>query len=80
MNEGSIGKWIANEGAKIKDGNIIATIDTDKASVDFEVTENFILVKKLYKEGEKLQVGQVIAIAAEDEDEYKKLKDRDFSE
>jgi len=69
METGSIGKWNIFPGSKVKPGNSIASIETDKTAVDFESTDSFILVKALYPEGQSVTVGHVIAIAAEDQEE-----------
>jgi len=73
METGKIGEWRIKEGQKVKESNIIATIETDKTTVDFETVDNFILVKRLYENGSTLKVGDVIGIAAEDESEYQEL-------
>jgi len=51
-------------------GNIIASIETDKAAVDFESTDEFKIVQILYPEGTSdLEVNTVIAIGADDDEE-----------
>jgi len=47
MEVGTIALWNAKEGDAIKPGQIIASIETDKAAVDFESTDDFIMVKHI---------------------------------
>ncbi|HKC68798.1 MAG TPA: biotin/lipoyl-containing protein, partial [Bacteroidia bacterium] len=60
--EATIIKWVKNEGDKIKIDETVLEIATDK--VDSEIPSSFegVLVKKLFKEGDVVQVGTAIAI------------------
>jgi len=81
METGAIAAWIAKEGTEVNPGDIIASIETDKAAVDFESTDNFIIVKHLYPEGTGgLNVNDMIALAAEDEDEVAEVKAMDVAQ
>jgi len=81
MEVGTIALWNAKEGDAIKPGQIIASIETDKAAVDFESTDDFIMVKHIYPEGSSnLPVNCVIALAAEDEDEIEEVKKMDIEQ
>jgi len=64
--EATIIKWVKNEGDKIKIDETVLEIATDK--VDSEIPSSFegILVKKLFKEGDVVQVGTVIAHISSD--------------
>jgi 2-oxoglutarate dehydrogenase E2 component (dihydrolipoamide succinyltransferase) len=64
--EATIIKWVKNEGDKIKIDETVLEIATDK--VDSEIPSSFegILVKKLFKEGDVVQVGTVIALISSD--------------
>ena len=53
MEEGTIVKWFFNKGDKIKEGDIIAEIETDKAIMELEATEEGIINDILFLEGEK---------------------------
>lgn len=67
METGNLAKWRKKEGEKIKPGDIIAEIETDKATVDFEATDEGYLAKILIPEGTKdLPVGKLIGIMVEE--------------
>lgn len=53
MEKGNIAKWLKKEGDSIKPGDILAQIETDKATVDFEMQEEGFIAKLLYPEGSK---------------------------
>lgn len=74
--QGNIAKWLKKEGDQIKPGDILASIETDKASVDFEMQEEGYIAKLLYPEGTKdVKLGQVIAIVVDSADDVSKFKD-----
>src|SRR6201997_2630962 len=64
--EATIIKWLKNEGDKIKIDETVLEIATDK--VDSEIPSPFegVLVKKLFKEGDVVQVGKAIAVISSD--------------
>ena len=70
MEEGTLASWLKQEGDEITSGDIIAEIETDKATMEFEAVDEGTLAKILIPEGtENVKVGTVIAIlAGEDED------------
>ncbi|MEP2736356.1 MAG: pyruvate dehydrogenase complex E1 component subunit beta [Erythrobacter sp.] len=62
MEEGTLAKWLKAEGDEIAPGDIIAEIETDKATMEFEAIDDGILGKILIAEGtENVAVGTVIA-------------------
>ena len=62
MEEGTIAKWFVKEGDKIQSGDIIAEIETDKATMEFEAVEEGKIVQLLVAEGtENVQVNSPIA-------------------
>ena len=61
MTEGTIVKWLKNEGDEVKRGEVIAEIETDKATVEMEADANGVLRKILVQEGVMVPVGQAIA-------------------
>ena len=62
MEEGTIAKWFVEEGDKIRSGDIIAEIETDKATMEFEAVEEGKVVQLLVAEGtENVQVNSPIA-------------------
>ncbi|OBX20277.1 pyruvate dehydrogenase complex E1 component subunit beta [Erythrobacter sp. QSSC1-22B] len=70
MEEGTLAKWLKQEGDAIQPGDIIAEIETDKATMEFEAIDEGTLGKILIAEGtENVPVGTVIAmLAGEGED------------
>ncbi|MBO80185.1 pyruvate dehydrogenase complex E1 component subunit beta [Citromicrobium bathyomarinum] len=67
MEEGTLAKWLKSEGEKIEIGDIIAEIETDKATMEFEAVDEGTLAKILVDEGtEGVQVGAVIAMMADE--------------
>eukprot|EP01120_Amphizonella_sp_Union-15-10_P011657 TRINITY_DN4997_c0_g6_i1.p1 TRINITY_DN4997_c0_g6~~TRINITY_DN4997_c0_g6_i1.p1 ORF type:complete len:670 (-),score=189.19 TRINITY_DN4997_c0_g6_i1:113-2041(-) len=75
MERGNIVSWNKKEGDRIEPGQIIATIETDKATVDFEATDEAYLAKILFPGGSKdIPVGETIAITVEDQGSVEKFK------
>jgi pyruvate dehydrogenase E2 component (dihydrolipoamide acetyltransferase) len=69
MTEGTLVKWLKNEGDSVERGEIIAEIETDKANVEIEAFESGVFRKALAQEGDVIEVGGLIGvIAAADED------------
>jgi pyruvate dehydrogenase E2 component (dihydrolipoamide acetyltransferase) len=64
MSEGTVVKWLKKEGDKVKSGDIIAEIETDKANMEMEAFESGTLAHQVAREGEKVKVGQPIAVLA----------------
>ncbi|MEO1731565.1 MAG: pyruvate dehydrogenase complex E1 component subunit beta [Pseudomonadota bacterium] len=63
MEEGTLAKWLKAEGDTIEPGDIIAEIETDKATMEFEAIDEGVLSKILIAEGtENVAVGTVIAM------------------
>lgn len=66
MEKGNIKSWNKKVGDKVKPGDALCGIETDKAVVDFEMQEEGYIAKILYPEGAKdVKLGQVIAIIVE---------------
>src|SRR5690349_18510568 len=70
MEEGTLAKWLVKEGDKVAAGDILAEIETDKATMEFEAVDEGTISQILVAEGtDEVKVGAVIAImAAEGED------------
>ena len=70
MEEGTLAKWLVKEGDTVKSGDLLAEIETDKATMEFEAVDEGTVAKILVAEGtDGVKVGTVIAlIAGEDED------------
>ena len=69
MKEGTLIRWLKNEGDEVKRGETIAEIETDKANIEIEAFEGGVFIKTLAQPGDIVAVGQVIAlVGAADED------------
>ena len=68
MTEGTIVKWLKNEGDKVSKGDKLAEIETDKTVVEMESYNEGILKKILVKEGTKIGVGKTIAYIGDPND------------
>ncbi len=65
MEEGTLAKWLVKEGDEVKSGDILAEIETDKATMEFEAVDEGTVAKILVPEGsEGVKVGAPIAILA----------------
>ena len=62
MSEGVIAKWNVKEGDVVKTGDIIAEVETDKATMDVEVFDGGTILKIIAKEGEAVPLGGLMAI------------------
>src|SRR5439155_16111907 len=62
MEEGTIARWLKKPGDEIKKGDILAEIETDKATMDLEAYEAGTLQQILVKEGETVPIGQPVAL------------------
>ena len=68
MTSGTLAKWLVKEGDNVKSGDIIAEIETDKATMELESIDDGIVNKILFKEGEQnIEVGTVIAKIGDDD-------------
>ena len=61
MEEGTVLKWLVEEGAEIKRGQEIAEIETDKANMTYEADAEGTLIEIVAKEGDTVAIGDVIA-------------------
>ena len=67
MEEGTLAKWLVKEGDTVSSGDLLAEIETDKATMEFEAVDEGKIAKILVSEGsEGVKVGTVIAIIAEE--------------
>jgi pyruvate dehydrogenase E2 component (dihydrolipoamide acetyltransferase) len=65
MAEGTLVRWVIQEGSEVNKGDILAEIETDKATVEVESTHSGVVHKHLVKEGDIVPVGDPIAIVGE---------------
>jgi len=75
MTEGVIAKWHKKVGDKVSSGDLIAEVETDKATMDFESYQEGTLLYIGPKEGEAVPVDAVIAVLGEEGEDYKGLLD-----
>jgi len=67
MEKGTLAKWLVKEGDTVESGDVIAEIETDKATMEVEAVDEGTIAKILVEEGaEDVPVGQVIAILVEE--------------
>ncbi|KAJ9108090.1 hypothetical protein QFC19_002555 [Naganishia cerealis] len=75
MTEGGIAHWKKNEGETFTAGDVLLEIETDKATIDVEAQDDGVMGKILVQAGEnKVPVGQVIAILAEEGDDLASIE------
>ena len=75
MKEGNLAKWVKKEGDKIKAGDVIAEIETDKATMEVEAVDEGILGKILVAEGtDNVAVNSVIALLLDAKEDKKALE------
>lgn len=73
MEKGTIIKWNVKEGQEVSSGQPVADIETDKATMEMQVYDDGVLAKILVSEGEQVDVGTVIALVAEDDEDPKEV-------
>ena len=67
MEEGTLAKWLVKEGDTVKSGDIMAEIETDKATMEFEAVDEGVIAKIMIAEGtDGVKVGTPIALLAEE--------------
>jgi len=72
MEKGNLAKWLKKEGDKVKSGDVIAEIETDKATMEVEAVDEGTLAKILVPEGtQDVPVNNVIAVLAGDGEDVK---------
>ncbi len=64
MEEGRLVKWHKNEGDPIKNGDVLADVETDKAVMELAARGDGVLRKRLIAEGDTVPVGQLVAVIA----------------
>ncbi len=73
MEEGVIAKWNVKEGDKIEAGDIIAEVETDKATMDVEAFDSGTLLKIIPGEGDAVPLGGLIAVIGEEGEDISAL-------
>jgi 2-oxoglutarate dehydrogenase E2 component (dihydrolipoamide succinyltransferase) len=62
IQEVQIGQWLKHEGDRVKQDETLVELDTDKASMELPAPADGVLTKIVKRDGDKVQVGQVIAV------------------
>jgi pyruvate dehydrogenase E2 component (dihydrolipoamide acetyltransferase) len=75
MTEGVLAKWHKKVGDKVKSGDVLAEIETDKATMDFESYQDGTLLYIGVEEGNAVPVDAVIAVLGKEGEDYKALLD-----
>lgn len=74
MEEGTLAKWLVKEGDEVKSGDLIAEIETDKATMEVEAVDEGVIGKILVSEGqESIKVNQPIAVLLEKDESLSDL-------
>jgi len=72
MEKGNLAKWLKKEGDPIKTGDVIAEIETDKATMEYEAVDDGVMAKIVVPEGtEDVPVNQLIAVMAQEGEDVK---------
>jgi pyruvate dehydrogenase E2 component (dihydrolipoamide acetyltransferase) len=75
MEEGTLAKWLVKVGDKVSSGDIMAEIETDKATMEFEAVDEGVIASIAVEEGaEGVKVGTVIATLAEEGEDLDEAK------
>src|SRR6058998_4409011 len=72
MEKGNLAKWLKKEGDAVKAGDVIAEIETDKATMEYESIDDGVLAKIVVPEGSQdVPVNQLIAILSQEGEDPK---------
>ena len=81
MSEGKIIKWLKKVGDEVDAGDVICEIETDKATLDFEVQEQGYVAKFLVDEGQgNVKVGSPLVVLVDNEDDVKAFENFSIDE
>ena len=73
MAEGKVLQWMKKEGDRVQGGDVLASIETDKAEIELEAFGSGVLRKVLVGEGQSVPVGHIIAVIAEPDEDISQL-------
>lgn len=73
MEEGRLIQWVKKEGDQVQGGDVLASIETDKAEVELEAFGSGVLRKILIGDGETVPVGKLLAVIAEPDEDIQPL-------
>ena len=72
MEKGNLAKWLKKEGDAVKTGDVIAEIETDKATMEYESVDDGVMAKIVVPEGtHDVPVNQLIAVMAQEGEDVK---------
>src|SRR5580658_6699519 len=72
MEKGNLAKWLKKEGDMVKTGDVIAEIETDKATMEYEAVDDGVIAKIVVPEGTSdVPVNQLIAVLAQEGEDPK---------
>ena len=72
MEKGNLAKWLKKEGEAVKTGDVIAEIETDKATMEYEAVDDGVMAKIVVPEGTSdVPVNQLIAVMAQEGEDPK---------
>src|ERR1700685_191219 len=76
MEKGNLAKWLKKEGDAVKTGDVIAEIETDKATMEYEAIDDGVIAKIVVPEGTNdVPVNQLIAVMAQEGEDPKAAAD-----
>lgn len=74
MEDAEITEWVAEEGQKVEERQVLCVLETEKSTYDLEAEHNGILHIIIQASEDRVNVGELIAVLAESEEEYEKIK------
>ena len=78
MEEGTLAKWLVKEGDSVESGDVMAEIETDKATMEFEAVDEGVIGKIIVSEGSTgIKVNEIIAILLEDGEDSSDIETND---
>ena len=78
MEEGTLAKWLVKEGDTVESGDVMAEIETDKATMEFEAVDEGVIGKIIVPEGSTgIKVNEIIAILLEDGEDTSDIEAND---
>ena len=78
MEEGTLAKWLVKEGDTVESGDVMAEIETDKATMEFEAVDEGVIGKIIVPEGSTgIKVNEIIAILLEDGEDTSDIETND---
>ncbi|GAB2550395.1 biotin/lipoyl-containing protein [Leucobacter ruminantium] len=70
MESGQINEWTVSPGDAVKEGDIIASVSTDKIDIDFESPADGVIAALLADEGDDVECGVDVLVIADDQADY----------